>query len=160
MQANSAREFFESVQSAAMDAERCRRQLERLEQAALALPSGMPEFHRGGTPSDRVGARVAGYVDQEAALHRRIEDDYRLIDAACEVLYGHDGMSDGLASIAPPWWADSIYHHYLALMKWDEIALMMMYDRSYVRRCVGAAFDLMDANGMTATVEGRMSAEG
>lgn len=156
----SAREFFESVREAVIDAERCRQQLEGLEHAALALPSGMAELHRGGTPSDRVGDGVAGYVDQEAALYRRVEDDYRLIDAACEVLYGHDGMSDGLASIAPSWWADSIYHHYLGLRTWGEIAPMMLYCESHVRRSVGAAFDLMDANGMTDTIEGRMHAEG
>ena len=155
-----AREFFEGVRESARDAERCRRQLESLERAALALPSGISVTRRGGTPSDRVGARVAGYVDQEAALHRRIEDDYRLIDAACTVLYGRDGMSDGLASLMPPWVADAIYHHYLAVRTWDTVEFLLGYSRRNIQLNVRAAFDVMDANGMTATVEGRMSAEG
>lgn len=156
----SSRELFSAARGAAKDAERCRRQLDSMERRALHVsgPSFEPRI-RGGN-HDRISRDVAALVDREAELHGRIEADYGLIDAACAILYGHDGMSDGLASIAPPWWADAIYYRYLALRTWGEVAELVGYGTRHVQRCVSAAFDLMDAHGMAATVEGRGDAEG
>lgn len=156
----SARELFDAAREAALDAERCRRQLEDIERRALSV--GSPSFGPlvSGSDHDRLTREVAAMVDRERELEGRIEDDYRLIDAACAVLYGRDGMSDGLASIAPPWWADAIYQHYLALHTWSVVAVMMCYSAPHVRKAVQAAFELMDSMGMVATVDGRGSAEG
>lgn len=154
----SAREFFNAVREAAIDAERCRVQLEELEERAQSLGGTTFEARvRGGT-HDRMERNAVAHVDREGELQSRIEDDYRLIDAACWVLYGRDGVSDGLASIAPPWWADAIYHHYLALRKWEDVEPLVLACTSHISRCVNAAFDLMDANGMLATIEGRGTA--
>lgn len=156
-----ARDLFEAARDAASDALRCEKQIEVLEEDAVRVssPSLTPSGRRAPA-SDRMANKVATLVDRKNALDRRIDEDYRLIDAACEILYGADGMSDGLATIAPPWWADAIYHHYLGLSTWDETADRVMFSKRYVQTCVCAAFDLMDANGMASTVEGIGYAEG
>ena len=156
----SARDLFEAARDAAEDAETCRRQLDAIERKALRVASPSFEARVSGGDPDRIGTGVAAHVDREAELQAQIDADYDLIDAACMVLYGRDGMSDGLASIAPPLWADVLFHRYLARRTWPEVADLMGCCTSSMRHCVSAAFDLMDAHGMAATVEGRGDAEG
>lgn len=156
----SARDLFEAARDAARDAETCRRQLDRMERKALRVASPSFEARVHGGNHDHIGGDVAALVDRETELQGRIDSDYDLIDAACAILYGRDGMSDGLASIAPPWWADAIFHHFLALRPWVEVAGLMGIGRSRLQSGARAAFDLMDATGMAATVEGRGDAEG
>ena len=128
-----------------------------------ALSVGSPSFDapvRGGE-RDRIGRDVAALVDREARLNGRIESDYALIDAACEILYGRDGMSDGLTALVPlPWWADAIYHRYLGLRTWPEVAELLGVTTRNAQKCVRAAFDIADGYGLTATVEGVGHAEG
>lgn len=156
----SSRELFEAAREAAIDAERCRNQLASIERRALRIGSPSLEARVRGGDHDRIGRDVAALVDRETELQAQIDADYDLIDAACTVLYGRDGVSDGLASIGPPWWADALYHHYLALRPWVEVGELLGISKSYVGKQASAAFDLMDANGMAATIEGRGDAEG
>lgn len=157
---SSSRELFESAREAAKDAERCRLQLDELEQRALSVGSPSFDAHVGGGESDPLGRKVAALVDREAKLHARVEDDYRLIDLACTVLYGHDGMSDGLSSLMPPWVADAMWHFYLGLTKWEDIGRLLMYEPRHLQRGVRTAFELMDSVGLLATIEGHGTAEG
>lgn len=143
-----------------MDAERCRRELLRLEDRALSLPAGITT-HVSGGDHDGMARRVSAMVDREAQLHARIEQDYDLIDMGCEVLYGkdQDGLG-GLCSMAPGWWADAIYHRYLGCRTWPAVAELLGFSKEHLCRTCQAAFDLMDANGMAATVSGVGMAEG
>lgn len=160
MRFNCARDLFESASEASRDAERCRKQLDAIEQRALSIGGPSLDAHvRGGGETDRIGRDVAALVDRERELYQRIEDDYRLIDLACAVLYGKDGMSDGLASIAPPWWADALWHHYLALTKWEDVAAMLDYAPRNVMRCAYAGLDLIDSVGLLDTIDGTGIAE-
>ena len=157
----SSRELFEAAREASKDAAKISAELRALDERSRRISS--PTFEsrsRSSTRPDAIGDAVAHVVDRGAVLDRRLEDDYRLIDSACAVLYGRDGMSDGLSAIAPPWWADAIYHHYLALRTWTETAALLAYSPRHIQECVRAAFDLMDANGMAATVDGTGCAEG
>lgn len=154
-----AREFFESVREASRDAESCRRQLEVLERAAYRLPGPSMEPHISGGSRDGMERHVVNMVDREAELHARIEDDYRLIDAACAVLYGADGTRDGLASLAPPWWADVLYYRFVQGRTWAEVGALLGYSPEYCCRVPATAFDLLDANGMAATIAGIGMAE-
>lgn len=156
----NSRELFEAARDAVLDVARCTRQLEELEERSLTLSKPSFEPHVSGSQGDRMGERVSAYVDRESELTRRIEEDYRLIDAANAVLYGRDGISDGLASIVPAWWADAIYHHFLALRSWEQVAWLMGCGARNVQRAARCAFEVMDENGMAATVEGRGIAEG
>lgn len=146
----SAREYFEAAREAARDAERIRRQLAGMERKALALGGGGFEPRVRSTPDpDRIGRSVAAMVDHEEILTRRQDQDYRIIDAACAVLYGTDNRSGLYALVG--WPADAIYHHYLALRTWDEVARMMGYSTRHVQRSVDVALDLADANGQMWT---------
>ena len=148
-----AREFFEAARSAAMDAERCSRELRDMEGRADTLGGGGFEPRVRSTPDpDRIGRTVAAMVDRTAMLERRQEDDYRLIDAACSVLYGTESDAGLWALVG--WRADAIYHHYLALRTWGETGALLGYSEPHVRREVSVAFDVADANGMMWTVLG------
>ena len=154
----SAREFFQAASAAARDAERASRQLDELESDAESLCSSgfEPRVRSTGDP-DRMGARVAHRMDRRDMLEARIADDYALIDAACEVLYGEDNRSGLWALVG--WPADAIYHHYLALRTWEDTADLVCYSEPHVRREVAVALDVADANGMMWTKLGMGFAE-
>ena len=153
----TAREFFEAAREAARDARRIGRQLDGMERRALALGGGGFEPRVRSTPDpDRIGRDVSAKVDNAAILRERQEADYALIDAACAVLYGPDNRSGLYALVG--WPADAIFHHYLALRTWDEVADMMGYSAPHVRRQVSAALDVADANGQMWTELGVGSA--
>lgn len=154
----SAREYFEAAREAARDAERIRRQLAGMERKALALGGGGFEPRVRSTPDpDRIGRSVAAMVDHEEILTRRQDQDYRIIDAACAVLYGPDDRGGLYALVG--WPADAIYHHYLALRTWEETADLMGYSVRHTQRAVAWALDLADANGETWTRLGQGLAE-
>ena len=91
----TAREFFESAREAARDAERIRRQLDAMESRTLSLGGGGFEPRVRSTPDpDRMGLRVSALIDHGGMLERRQAEDYRLIDAACRILYGPDDRGD------------------------------------------------------------------
>lgn len=150
----SARQFFESVRSAAQDVERCRSLLATMEQRALQISSPSLEPRVKSSATDTMCKRVGAYVDRESKLHARIEEDYRLIDKAVAVLYG-DGLNDGLASLAPAWWADVLDLRYIEGMTWAEVAAVVCYSASYVRLTANAALDMLDAHGLTDSAAGR-----
>lgn len=150
-----AKTFFESVRNAAQDVERCRALLATMEQRAQSIAGASFESRVRTSASDSMGRQVAAYVDREARLHRRIESDYALIDLAHAVLYGSESLDDGLAALAPPWWADVLALHYCDLMTWAEVAAVVSYSASYVRLTANAALDLLDAHGLTDSVAGR-----
>lgn len=154
----SAREYFEAAREAARDAERIRRQLAGIERKALALGGGGFEPRVRSTPDpDRIGRSVAAMVDHEEILTRRQDQDYRIIDAACAVLYGPDDRGGLYALVG--WPADAIYHHYLALRTWEETADLMGYSVRHTQRAVAWALDLADANGEAWTRLGQGLAE-
>ena len=161
MRYQCARELFEAAREAMIDTVRCTRSLQALEEAQSRVAGGLCVGTVGGNHhGDQIGRIVSRTADRKEGLERRIEQNEAIIDVATEVLYGVDGMSDGLAELAPAWWADAIYHRYLNLMKWDDVSEVVGYHRRYVQACVAAAFELMDENGMAATVEGQGTAEG
>ena len=70
----SAREFFNAVREAAIDAERCRVQLEELEERAQSLGGTTFEARvRGGT-HDRMERNAVAHVDREGELQAVVTD--------------------------------------------------------------------------------------
>lgn len=142
----SAREFFDFARSAAQDAERIGRQLAEMEVRAEGIGSGGFEPRVRSTPDpDRMAGRVVANADHKERLEARREEDYRVIDAACAVLYGEDNRSGLYALVG--WPADAIYHHYLALRTWEDTAGMLGYSARYTQEQVRWALELADANG-------------
>jgi thiol-disulfide isomerase/thioredoxin len=107
-----------------------------------------------GASVDETSDVVADFIEEKGLTYLiGMDEDYRLIDAACEVLYGKDGRG-GLYSLVG-WPADAIYHHYLALRTWEEVGELLGYSPSHVKRMAAAALDYCDANGPTWTELGR-----
>lgn len=155
----TAREFFEAAREAARDAERIARELQAMDGRAESLGSGGFEGRVRSTPDpDRIGRAVAAGIDREGMLAARQDEDYRLIDAACAVLYGPDNRSGLYALVG--WPADAIYHHYLALLTWPQAAALVGYSERHVLEQVAAAFNIADANGDMWTRLGIGMAEG
>jgi len=154
----SARELFGAAMEAARDAERISRQLEALDEGSDGLTAGdfEPRVRRTSDPG-RMASMVARRIEQRARLEERQDEDYRLIDRACELLYGPDNHG-GLYSLVG-WPADAIYHHYLALRTWEEVGRIMAYHPRYVKERVAWAMDLADANGEMWTRLGQGMAE-
>lgn len=157
----TAREMLEAAREASLDALRIGRQLRAMEERAAGLGGGGLGARVGGTGEpDRMGARVAAMVDHEARLEERLEEDYRLIDAACEVLYGDGDAADGGLWAIAGWRADAIFHHYLALRTWEETAALVGYSTRYVLEQVAEAFRMADDNGDFWTRLGRGREQG
>jgi len=149
----TAREMFEAAREAALDAERVRRQLESMERASVSVGGQGFEGRVRSTPDpDRIGRAVAAAVDVGLRLRRRQEEDYRLIDAACAVLYGTDSDAGLWALVG--WRADAIYHHYLGLRTWAEVGELLGYSPEHTCREAMAALETADAWGWQAVVNG------
>ena len=155
----TAREFFEDAREAALDAERIRRELARMDENAAALGGGGFGGRVRSTPDpDSMGRRVAALLDRGERLRAREEADYALIDRACAILYGPDNRSGLYALVG--WPADAIYHHFLALRTWEETADILGYSERHVLDRVSTAFDMADSAGQWRTTMGWGTAEG
>lgn len=153
-----ARELFEAAREAALDAGRAGAQLAAMQRRAEGVGGGGFEGRVHSTPDpDRVGRAVAALVDHGALLEERQRRDYALMGRACSLLYGPDGRGGLWALVG--WPADAIYHHYLGLLTWPEVASMLGYSEQHVRRMASAALDLADANGEWWTGLGQGMAE-
>ena len=154
----SAREYFERAREAALDAERIRRQLAAMDEGSQGLAAGdfSPRVRRTPDPG-RLAARAVANIEQSERLERRQGEDYLIIDAACDLLYGPDNKGGLYALVG--WPADAIYHHYLGLRPWSEVGEMMSYHPRYVQDRVAMAFELADSNGLFWTRLGQGMAE-
>ena len=149
----SARELFDAAREAARDAEMVRRQLDRIEGASLSLGgSGFEPRIRSTPDPDRIARAVASSVDVGGRLRERQDEDYRLIDFACSVLYGTDSDAGLWALVG--WRADALYHHYLALRTWAEVGALLGYSEQHVWREAMAALDTADAWGCMGCIAG------
>lgn len=153
----TARDWFEQVREAALDAERTRRALEVMES-------------REGVKAQRYGASVSGgtsdpmaptdaRLDRERAWASRIERDYALIDEACEVIYGPDNRG-GIASLLGTATADAMFWRYCAAVSWPRVANAVCYSSSWCRQAVSIGLDLIDALGVERVKAGSGGAEG
>lgn len=148
---DSARDMFEAAREAALDAERIRRQLAAMDVAPVG-GQGFEARVRSTPDPDRIGREVSACLDQQSRLLARQEEDYRLIDAACAVLYGTDSDAGLWALVG--WRADALYHHYLALRTWAEVGELLGYSAEHCCREAMAALDVADAWGYASTVDG------
>lgn len=154
-----ARAFFDSVLEASQDADRCRSTIAAMEQRALSLGgTALGGRVSASRTADAMGNRVAALVDREAKLHARIESDYAMLDMASRILYGDD-LHGGLASIAPSWWADVLALHYCDGLPMRQVAEVLGYSERHCFNASRAAFDVLDAHGLVASVAGHGFAE-
>ena len=149
----AAREFFEAVRAASADASRAKAELEALEERRLSL-GGHGSSPVSGTRSDVNGTAASiALVDREVALHRRVEEDYALLDRACEVIYGVDndhGIERGMGTR----FADVVWHRACGEESWDEVAASTGLSEKTCRRYYWAALDYVDSVGLLGAATG------
>ena len=148
----TARDFFDRVREASQDAERCHRQLKAMEQRMKSFGAqGYEPRVRSSSDPDKLGRRVASYVDRERSLETRMDEDYRIIDLGSTVIYG-DGEREGLDKEQSPVWADILWWRYLADATWMRVARAVGYS---VRPCQimhNTAMQWLDESGFMADV--------
>ena len=99
-------------------------------------------------------------MDYEARCRRRLEEDYELIDVACDVIYGSDQSTGGVGAVLGSAYADALWWRYCAGATWPEVADGCGMSERWCRDAVGVAMDVIDSYGLSRMAEGRGLAEG
>ena len=154
-----ARQLFEAAREAVREMERTRRMLEAMEAAEQSGGSTLGAKVAAGSVSDPM-RRVDARLDREAVWERRIEEDARLMDYACCLLYGaeQDGRG-GVAALMGSLWADVIWWRYLGDATWAKAGEVVGYSRTRCKELAAEAMDALDAYGAERMLGGRGFAE-
>ena len=145
--AGRARAFFEDVRQAAIDAERCKVQLDAMEvRARFGSSNGIHE--RVSTSGNGVERRTINYINHHDQLEKRRDRDFALIDKACAVLYGADQMGSGGLCALNPRWADTLWWVYCAASLWKEVAAHTGYSKRQCQQYRTDALKALDRLGL------------
>ena len=74
-------------------------------------------------------AHTDSRIDYESRMAERIEQDYRLLDMACAVLYGRESGKGGVDALMGSAVADCISFRYVDARPWSEVAALLGYSR-------------------------------
>ena len=151
-----ARDFFESVREASREAERTRLTLLQMEAREGARAQTYAERVAVGGERDRM-AQTDARMDYEARMAERIEQDYRLLDMACQVLYGEESGKGGVDRLMGSAVADCISFRYVDARPWSEVAALLGYSRwsvNSLRDMCQRGFDCIDSYGFERVIEG------
>ena len=152
----SAQEFFEAVREASREAERTRITLLQMEAREGVCAQGYESHGRSGHRADAM-AKTDSRVDYEARMSERIEQDYRLLDMACQVLYGRESGKGGLDALMGSAVADCISFRYVDARPWKEVAVLMGYSHASwraLRDMCQRGFEMIDSLGWERAIEG------
>lgn len=146
------REFFETAREASRDAEMCNTQLKTLRASMMSLGGGTEGSRVRSTPEhDKMGRRVAAYVDRERALDERMDRDYDVIDQAHLVLYGDDSRR-GLYDAGSRAWADVLWWRYLNDAGWQCVSSAIGKSERTCRAMCDDAIRWMEETGFMRDV--------
>lgn len=151
-----ARDFFDSVREASREAERTRLTLLQMEAREGARAQTYAERVSVGGERDRM-AQIDARMDYEERMRERIEEDYRLLDMACAVLYGRESGKGGVDRLMGSVVADCISFRYVDARPWKEVAALMGYSRwsrRSLRDLCQRGFDRIDSLGWELAIEG------
>lgn len=146
---SNARDFFEAVREASREAERTRLTLLQMEAREGARAQTYAERVAVGGERDRM-AQIDARMDYEERMRERIEQDYRLLDMACAVLYGRESGKGGLDALMGSAVADCLSFRYVDARPWEEVAALMGYSRwsrRSLRDLCQQGFDAIDFFG-------------
>lgn len=133
---------------AARDADRIRETLAKMESREGVRAQTYQPCAGGGDrdvmgPTDR-------RIDWEGMTRRRRDEDYRLIDLACDVLYGHDQRTGGLLALRGARYADILWWRYCAAAPWVDVADAVGLSVRYTQGLADDALDFLDHYGLWA----------
>lgn len=150
----SARDLFEAARDAALEVERTRRTISRMEQAEGVRAQGYQPPVRRSREDVNGTARTDARIDVEERMRRRIDEDYRLIDLAAEVCYGAWPASGGVAALLGSAYADVLYFRYCQADPWGAVADKVGLSEKWCREAARPALDQVDAYGVDAVRQG------
>ena len=152
----SAEDFFDTVRDASREAERTRLTLLQMEaREGVRAQSYEPRVMVGGE-RDRMTA-TDSRIDYEARMAERIEQDYRLLDMACAVLYGRESGKGGVDALMGSAVADCISFRYVDARPWSEVAALLGYSRwsrRSLRDMCQRGFETIDSLGWERAIGG------
>lgn len=150
-----ARSLFEAAREATIEITRNRNILREMEAGEGVRGANIAGIGHAPGVSDPYLA-TDRRIDFEAMKQADIAEDEALIDYACAVLYGRDqmGRTGGLYTLAPHACADVICLHWCMGAKWEEVTRRVKYSKSHAQRLAAQGFDVIDAYGIEATIEG------
>ena len=152
----SAEDFFEAVREASREAERTRLTLLQMEAREGVRAQGYEPRVMVGGERDKM-AHTDSRIDYEARMRERIEQDYKLLDMACAVLYGRDSGKGGVDALMGSAVADCISFRYVDARPWSEVAALLGYSRwsrRSLRDMCQRGFDRIDSLGWERAIEG------
>ena len=152
----SAEDFFEAVRQASREAERTRLTLLQMEAREGVRAQGYEPRVMVGGERDHM-AHTDSRIDYESRMAERIEQDYRLLDMACAVLYGRESGKGGVDALMGSAVADCISFRYVDARPWSEVAALMGYSRwsrRSLRDMCQRGFDRIDSLGWERAIEG------
>ena len=149
-----ARELFEAAREAMHDIERTAHLLDSME-AREGLHAHPIAISRNGSGHADPMRLTDTRMDAEAAAHRRLEEDWRLVDLANALCYGkwYDGEG-GVDALLDSMHADCLYWVYLSGEKMGTITRILQRNNSTVHRMVRVAFETLDAYGLQRAIDG------
>lgn len=155
-QFTDARSLFEAAREATREITRSRNTLQRMESMEGARGANVTGVGHASGIADPY-APTDARMDYERRIQATIEEDEALVDYACSVLYGTDqmGRTGGLYTLAPRVCADVICLHYCMGIKWEVVAGMVGYSTRYAKDRARMGFEIVDAYGINATIEGK-----
>jgi hypothetical protein len=149
----TARDLFDATRDASIDADRIARTLRRMGSREGVRAQSYEPHGRRGSIGDAMQATDAR-IDYERRVRERQRSDYALIDIACDVLYGHDQVTGGLAVLMGAAYADCLWWRYCAAATWGDTARGCGMSERWCRDAIAPAMDTMDAYGLERVSRG------
>ena len=139
-----AETFFQAVKCASDENSRALAQIMSMQETEDVRAQSYSPSIAPGSNSD-VMRRVDKRIDMEERLNKRLENNYKLIDIACTVLYGEDQMGHGgLYKLKGDVYADVLSWRYLHCFGWQKLAKRMGMSKSTAQSLVKEALGYVD----------------
>lgn len=149
----SARDLFDDARRCAIDADRIRLAIIRMESREGARAQTYESHGRSGHRADAM-AQTDARMDYEGRMRLRQRRDYDVIDLACDVLYGPDQLSGGLSTLLSPAHADAVCLRFCNAETWEAVAAGCGMSVRWCEGAVPRAMELMDAYGLDRVRDG------
>ena len=141
------RQLFAAVRAAALEHDRITRAIAQRRELAQHMGGGGFEPRvRSSKPDVNGTARSIAAMDYERRNEARLAEDRRLMDAACDILYGRDNRG-GVAAYVGSAVADCAFLRCCGGMDWREVAEQAGVSVNTARAYVGVAADTVDMHG-------------
>ena len=141
------RHLFAAVRAAALEHDRITRAIARRRELAGHVGGGGFEPRvRSSRPDVNGTAKSIAAMDFERRNEQRLAEDKRLMDAACDILYGRDNRG-GVAAYVGSAIADCAFLRCCGAMEWREVAEQVGVSVNTARVYVDTAADTVDMHG-------------